>query len=161
MTINIRKGTPEDLEAILQLIQELADYENASDEVAVTTESMEQDGFGNPSFFQFLVAETSDTKTIVGTAVYFHTYSTWKGRVLYLEDLVVNQTYRRKGIGRQLFDALIQEANNINAQRLCWQVLDWNTPAIEFYKTIDTNFDAEWINCKLTAEQLRSYKHKA
>jgi len=157
MTINIRKGTKEDLAAVLQLIQELADYENASNEVAVTVESMEKDGFGDPSFFQFLVAETNDSQQIVGTAVYFHTYSTWKGRVLYLEDLVVNQAYRRKGIGKQLFDNLIAIANEMNAQRLCWQVLDWNTPAIEFYKTIETNFDAEWINCKLTAAQLRAY----
>ncbi len=155
--MKIRKGTKEDLAAILGLIQELADYENASEEVAVSVESMEKDAFGNPSFFKFLVAEKNNK--ILGTAIYFYTYSTWKGRVLYLEDLVVTASQRRQGIGKMLFDELVKVAQEIEAQRLCWQVLDWNSPAIDFYKKINTNFANEWLNCKLTAKQIKNYPH--
>lgn len=152
MNINIRKGTKNDFESILALINELAFYEKAADEVSVTMESMEKDA----SFFDFLVAEKQGK--IVGTAIYFNTYSTWKGRVLYLEDLVVTYSLRRQGIGHLLFDALVVVAQKMDAQRLSWQVLDWNSSAIAFYKKINANFDGEWINCKLTASQIKAYQ---
>lgn len=151
----IRKGQKKDLPALLALIQELATYEHAADQVEVTVETLEKEGFGDTPLFYFLVAEIDDQ--VVGTALYFHTYSTWKGRVLYLEDLVVQASFRRLGIGKLLFDRLVQEAQQLDAKRLCWQVLDWNTPAIQFYEKIQTNFDSEWINCKLTASQIQNY----
>lgn len=156
MKISIREGKEYDLPALLTLIKELAVYEQAGDEVTINLEILKQDGFdtSNP-YYQFLVAEAGGK--VVGTALYFSTYSTWKGRVLYLEDLVVAAAHRRQGIGRLLFDELVQKAKEMNAQRLCWQVLDWNEPAIEFYKKIDTNFDGEWLNCKLTADQIKNY----
>lgn len=153
--INIRQGTIQDIPAALNLIQELADYEKASKEVVVTVETMQKDGFGQNAVYEFLVAEIE--AKIVGIAVYFPTYSTWKGRALHLEDLVVTQTERRKGIGRLLFDAIVAVAQETKTQRLTWQVLDWNHPAIEFYKTLNANFDGEWINCKLTATQIQNY----
>lgn len=156
MKISIREGKKDDLPALLTLIKELAVYEQAGEEVTIDLEILAQDGFDttNP-YFKFLVAEVAEK--VVAIALYFHTYSTWKGRVLYLEDLVVAQDYRRQGIGKLLFDTLVEKAKSINAQRLCWQVLDWNEPAIEFYKKIDTNFDGEWLNCKLTADQIKNY----
>jgi GNAT superfamily N-acetyltransferase len=157
MKIYIRKGGRSDLPALLTLIKELAVYENAGQEVTIDLTTLEQDGFDREHpFFEFLVAEKKGV--IVGAALYFYTYSTWKGRVLYLEDLIVAEAFRRLGIGKQLFDALVGEAKRIDAKRLCWQVLDWNTPAIEFYKKIHTNFDGEWINCKLTATQIENYQ---
>ncbi|MCP4437627.1 MAG: GNAT family N-acetyltransferase [Aureispira sp.] len=155
MKINIRKGVEKDIKAALGLIQELADYEKAPQEVVVTEESMLKDGFGELAVYEFLVAEIDNA--VVGIAVYFPTYSTWKGRALHLEDLVVTQSHRRKGIGRLLFDTIVQVAQKTQTQRLTWQVLDWNSPAIEFYETLDANFDGEWINCKLTASQIQNY----
>jgi GNAT superfamily N-acetyltransferase len=138
----------------LLLVKELAIYENAENEVETTLESMEADAFGGQKLFNFLVAEVENE--ILATAVYFYTYSTWKGKTLYLEDIVVNQQHRRKGIGTLLFNHLLFIAKNENVKRMSWQVLNWNEPAIEFYKKIDTIFDSEWINCKLTFDQLQN-----
>jgi GNAT superfamily N-acetyltransferase len=154
--ITIRSGEKKDIPAVLSLIKELALYENAAGEVLATIDSMEEDGFGNRKYFEFFVAE--EAEEILGIAVYFHSYSTWKGRALYLDDLVVRENQRRRGIGKLLFDALVKKAKEIGAQRLSWQVLEWNEPAIEFYKKINTDFDPEWINCKLNAEQIINYK---
>jgi len=154
-TFIIRKGTPDDVPAAWQLIHELAVYEKAGNEVVTTPASMLEDGFGEDALYHFFVAE-KDGK-IVGIALYFFTYSTWKGRCLYLEDLVVTKAYRRQGVGSLLFDALILEAQKTNSQRMAWQVLDWNEPAIQFYKNIQAALDETWINCKLTTEQINSF----
>ena len=108
--------------------------------------------------FDFLVAVYEGK--IVGTAVFFYTYSTWKGKTLYLEDIVVNEQYRRTGIGSLLFDHLVEIAKGEKVKRMSWQVLNWNNPAIEFYKKINANLDSEWINCKLSFEQIQSYPLK-
>lgn len=150
--MEIRKGTREDLPAILGLIQELATYENAPQEVTITLSDLEADGFGSKPLYHLLVA--SDGMVIYGMALYFYSYSTWKGRCIYLEDIVVKELYRRRGIGRQLFEALVDEARKFGAQRLQWQVLDWNEPAINFYKKIEAHLDDSWINCKLNKNQL-------
>jgi len=155
--IQIRDGNKKDLPAVLSLIKELAVYENAGDEVETTVESMAVDGFGEQPFYHFFVAETA-SKEIVGIAIYFYTYSTWKGRVLYLEDLVVQAKTRRQGIGKLLFDALVQKSKDVGATRLSWQVLDWNKPAIAFYEKIEAELDGSWINCKLTKEGLANYQ---
>ena len=145
--INIRKGTPADVEPTLRLIKELAEYEKAPEQVINTVEQMLKDGFGEKPIFDLLVAETNDN--IVGIAIYFIKYSTWKGKCLYLDDIVVQESLRGKGIGRKLFDAVAAEAKLQNCQQLQWQVLNWNEPAINFYKKYDTVFDDEWINCKI------------
>ena len=128
----IRKGTKQDLPSVLNLINELALFEKAPEQVTNTIKDMEEDGFGNNPVFNFYVAELNNK--IIGIAVYFIKYSTWKGKGLYLDDLFVTEKFRGKGIGKKLFDIIIEEAKKINAKQLHWQVLDWNTPAIDFYK---------------------------
>ena len=151
--ISIRTGTREDLPQVLALIKELAEYERAPQEVDNTVARMEQDGFGPEKVFDFLVAEM-DGK-IVGLALYYWSYSTWKGKCMYLEDLVVTESHRRYGLGRLLFKELIQIAKQKDVRRLSWQVLEWNEPAIQFYKGIGAQLDPEWINGRLTYEQLK------
>ncbi len=143
----IRKGTKQDLPSVLDLINELALFEKAPEQVINTVNDMEKDGFGKNPVFNFYVAELNNT--IVGIAVYFIKYSTWKGKGLYLDDLFVTEKFRGNGIGKKLFDIIIEEAKNINAKQLHWQVLDWNTPAINFYKKYGATVDAEWLDCKL------------
>lgn len=151
----IRKGTKEDLPAALELIKELASYENAPDEVTVTVEILEKDGFGAQPAFDFFVAEIQGN--ISGIALYYTKYSTWKGKCIFLEDIIVTEKFRKKGIGNQLFNAVANVAKALNSERLEWQVLEWNDPAIQFYKKLGSNFDNEWINCKLTKQQLDMY----
>ena len=145
--IEVRVGLEKDLKSLLELIQELADYENASEEVEVTLETLKKDFNQENPAFEFLVAE--ENEQILGVALFYPVYSTWKGKCLFLEDLVVKETARRKGIGSLLLRRLIEESKSRKAKRLEWQVLDWNHPAIEFYKKYQAIFDSEWINCKL------------
>lgn len=152
----IRKGQVTDLPQVLELIRELAIYEKAPLEVENSVERMIEDGFGERPIFDFFVAETDDQ--IVGTAIYYYSYSTWKGRCLYLEDLVVTEKYKRQGIGKMLFDELIALAQKEEVARLSWQVLDWNAPAIAFYNKLGAQLDGEWINCKFDREQLDEMK---
>jgi GNAT superfamily N-acetyltransferase len=154
--IQIRKGTIEDLPQVLQLIQELAEYEKAPNEVTNTLEDMQRDGFGERPIFEFFVAE--DHEAIVGIALYYTAYSTWKGRTIYLEDLVVTERLRRSGIGKKLFDVVAEEAKRLGAKRFRWQVLEWNEPAIAFYKKIGADLDGEWMNCTMTEQQIQDYK---
>ena len=155
MTIPIRPGTPDDLPHVLTLIQELAAFEREPEAVETTVASMQRDGFGEDAVFKFFVAEDGDK--IVGLALYFYSYSTWKGKCLYLEDLIVTESYRGQGLGRRLLDRIVEKAKEENAKRVVWQVLDWNTPAIEFYKSLDAALLSEWITCRLTEEQIRDY----
>ena len=154
--INIRKGIIDDLPQVLGLIQELAEYERAPNEVTNTLEDMERDGFGENQIFKFFVAEGEEG--IVGIALYYTAYSTWKGKTLYLEDLVVTERMRRSGVGRKLFDAVAQEAKETGVKRFRWQVLEWNEPAIAFYNKIGAELAGEWINCTMTEEQIRNYQ---
>jgi len=151
----IRKGKIEDLPQVLALIKELAEYENAPEEVTNTVEMMEKDGFGKHPVFEFFVADR-DGK-IVGISIYYFRYSTWKGKKLYLEDIIVTKSERGSGIGKLLFEKTIQKVKENNCKGLSWQVLDWNEPAINFYKKYDSGFDKEWINCWLTEEQLNNF----
>lgn len=155
MTISVRKGVKSDLSAALGLIKELALYENAPDEVIVTTEDMERDGFGEDPVFYFFVAEVEGE--IVGISLYYVKYSTWKGKCIFLEDIIVTEQYRKQGVGKKLFDEVVKVSKEKNVQRLEWQVLEWNEPAIRFYEKINSNLDKEWINCKLTREQIEMY----
>ena len=153
--MEIRQGQKGDLPAVLELIRELAMYEKAPDEVTVTLAELDRDGFGDRPLFGFIVAV--EAGEVLGMALYFYSYSTWKGRCLYLEDIVVKESRRREGIGRDLFRALITKATEFGAQRLQWQVLNWNEPAIGFYRKIDAVLDGSWVNCKLTCEQMEAY----
>lgn len=152
MTTTTRKGTERDLPHILALIKELAAYEKAPDEVEVTTAEMENWGFGSDKLFDFFVAEREGA--IVGLALYYFKYSTWKGKCLFLEDIIVTESLRGKGIGRILFDEVVKVAKDTKVRRMEWQVLNWNTPAIAFYRKYQAHLDDEWINCKLTNHQL-------
>jgi len=155
MEVAIRKGDIDDLPQVYALIRELAEFERAPQEVTNTLEDMERDGFGENPIFKFFVAESAEG--IVGIALYYIAYSTWKGRMLFLEDLVVTERMRRAGIGRQLFKAVAQEAKETGVKRFKWQVLEWNEPAIAFYKKIGANLDGEWINCNMTEEQIQQF----
>ena len=133
---------------VLELIKELALYEKAPDEVLISEETLLTEGFGPNKLFDTLVAETDNE--IVGMLLYYPVFSTWKGRSIYLEDFVVADSHRRKGIGQLLIDALVQEARSAKAKKIRWQVLDWNSPAIEFYKKISATLENSWIDCTLT-----------
>lgn len=154
-SMTIRKGTKSDLPGVFKLINELALFEKAPEEVTNTIADMERDGFGEKPIFEFHVAE--ENGVIVGMALYFIKYSTWKGKGLYLDDLIVTEKMRGKGTGQKLFDAFMAEAKAINANQVHWQVLDWNTPAVDFYKKLGAKIDEEWWDCKMTAEQIRNY----
>ncbi|MBL3656978.1 GNAT family N-acetyltransferase [Fulvivirga sediminis] len=145
----IREGRIEDLPQVLALIKELAVYEKAGEEVENTVEQMERDGFGpNPAYGLF-VAE-SEKGDIVGIAIYYYRYSTWKGRRIYLEDIVVTESERGNGLGKKLFDTVIAKGKEEKCTGMVWQVLDWNEPAINFYKKYyDADLDSEWINCSI------------
>lgn len=143
----IRKGEKQDLPAAFELIKELAEYEKARDEVTNTIEMMVEDGFGEHPVFAFFVAEVGGN--VVGLSLFYFRYSTWKGKRLYLEDIVVTKDQRGNGAGKALFEATIAEAKENNCTGMMWQVLDWNSSAIDFYKKYKTRFDGEWLNCHL------------
>lgn len=155
--IIIRKALPGDCPRILELVRELAAYERAPHEVTVTLEHFTDSGFGlNPVWWAF-VAVTIDPVTqkeisIDGFALYYIRFSTWKGQRMYLEDILVTDAMRGKGIGFRLFDALQQEAKEKKLNAIVWQVLEWNEPAIHFYKKLQASFDHEWVNCALTID---------
>jgi GNAT superfamily N-acetyltransferase len=147
MEINIRRAVKEDCTRLLELITELAVYEKAPDAVTVSLEHFTESGFGsNPVWWGF-VAEAEGK--IQGFALYYIRYSTWKGQAMYLEDILVTEAMRGKKIGKLLFDQLIEEAREKKFNRIIWQVLEWNEPAINFYKKYPTSFDPDWINCSL------------
>ncbi len=143
----IRKGQQTDVPAAMKLIKELAEYEKAADEVTATVESMTIDGFGNQPHFEMWVAEMDDS--IVGLALTYMRYSTWKGKMLYLEDIVVTESARGQKIGRSLFLEVCKKVQHENLNGLVWQVLDWNEPGLHFYRKFNATLDPEWINGKL------------
>jgi GNAT superfamily N-acetyltransferase len=146
MTI-VRKATEEDSPRLLELIRELAVYEKAPEEVTVTLDHFIESGFGkNPVWWAF-VAEVDGI--VQGFALYYIRYSTWKGQRMYLEDIIVTNEMRGLGLGKLLFEELIKEAEIKGLNGIVWQVLEWNEPAINFYKKYQTAFDSEWINCSI------------
>ena len=150
----IRKGLKRDLTSVLKLIVELADYENAADQVTITLDDLENDGFGSQPCFWFLVAEKDDE--IIGLSFYWIRYSTWKGKFLFLEDFVIKEEYRRHGIGSKLFKETIKISKQLNLNGMIWQVLDWNIPAIDFYKKFNAEISKDWLNGKLTKKQIEN-----
>jgi GNAT superfamily N-acetyltransferase len=147
MAITIRRAVKEDCPRLMELVTELAIYEKAPDDVTVTLEHFTESGFGPNRVWWAFVAE--EDGVIHGFALYYIRYSTWKGQAMYLEDIIVTEELRGKKIGKLLFDRLIEEARERKFNRIIWQVLDWNEPAINFYKKYDAYFDAGWLNCSI------------
>lgn len=152
--IVIRLGRPSDIPDVMKLVRELAEYERAPNEVTNTEEMMLRDGFGEHPAFGFYIAEMGGE--VVGIALYYTRYSTWKGRSLYLEDIVVTEEHRGKGIGHELFVRSIKHALDGGFAAMNWQVLDWNTPAIRFYDRYKAEKDYEWINCRISCDRFDS-----
>jgi len=158
MEVLIRKGEKRDLQGMLDLIHELAEFEKAPDAVTNTVADMERDGFSEKPVFRFHVAEYEGK--VIGIAVYFVKYSTWKGKGFYLDDIVVTEKFRSKGIGKKLFDEYVKEAKKENAKQLHWQVLDWNKRAIKFYERMNARIEPEWWDCKIDEEEILKYKYQ-
>ena len=152
MKITIRKGVKKDLPCVLKLIKELADYENALNEVTITLKELEKDGFGSNPLYWFLVAEKRNK--IIGLSFYFIRYSTWKGKFLFLEDFVIEKQYRNQGVGSALFEATINICKQLKLNGMIWQILDWNKSAINFYKKYNADISSKWLNGKLTIKQI-------
>ena len=140
----IRRAVREDCPRLMELVQELALFENAPDEVTVTLQHFEDSGFGDHPVWWAFVAETDGV--VVAFALYYIRYSTWKGQRMYLEDILVTKKMRGKGLGSLLFEKLMAEAQEKKLNGMVWQVLEWNEPAIRFYKKYRAVFDAEWVN---------------
>ncbi|WP_160139417.1 GNAT family N-acetyltransferase [Chryseobacterium sp. c4a] len=145
--IIIRKAVQEDCASMLELIKELAEYEKALHEVTVTLDEFTEDGFGTSPVWGAFVAELNGD--VVGISLYYDRYSTWKGRRLYLEDLVVTEKMRGKQIGKLLFDATVEYGKSNAYSGMVFQVLNWNEPAINFYKKYSPKFDDEWLNVSI------------
>ena len=155
MEITIRRAEKRDCVRLLELIQELAEYEKAPNEVTVTLSHFEESGFGaNPVWWGF-VAEVAGV--VVGMALYYVRYSTWKGPTLHLEDLIVTESMKGKGIGTQLYEAFIQEAYQRGVERIEWNVLDWNTPAIKFYEKSGATLLRDWDTVQMDRVAMFNY----
>ena len=155
MSVTIRYAKLEDCERMLELINELALYEKAPEEVTVTLDEFKDAGFGNNKVWKAFVAEIDEK--IEGFALYYTRYSTWKGCRLYLEDFIVTEKMRGKGIGKLLFEEILKEAKNNNYAGVVWQVLDWNQPAINFYNKYHAHIEDGWLNASLTKQQIQLY----
>jgi len=152
MNITIRIAKKEDCPRLLELVNELALFERAPHEVTVTLQEFEDAGFGEKPVWKAFVAE--EDGTISGFALYYIRYSTWKGCRMYLEDLIVTEAARGKGIGKLLFNQLIAEARELGFSGMVWQVLDWNEPALNFYKKYEATVEAGWLNASLSRERI-------
>ena len=151
MNIILRIAKKEDCPRLMELVNELALFERAPQEVTVTLDEFEDAGFGQNPVWKAFVAEIDGV--IVGFALYYIRYSTWKGCRMYLEDLIITEKMRGKGIGKLLFDKLIAEAKELGFSGMVWQVLDWNEPAINFYKKYGAVIEAGWLNASLSREK--------
>ncbi|WP_313191729.1 GNAT family N-acetyltransferase [Sphingobacterium sp.] len=147
MSLTIRNAVKADCPRLLELIKELALFEKAPEEVTVSMQEFEDSGFGeNPVWWAFVGEYEGE---IIGMSLYYIRYSTWKGRRLYLEDIIITESMRGKGFGKDLLDHTIAYAKEQGYSGMMWQVLDWNTPAIDFYKKYNSKFDEEWINVNI------------
>lgn len=153
MTVSIRAATPDDIPEILALIRELADYEKEPAAAIATAADLMRDGFSEPKRFHCLIAE--EQSTVLGFALYFHNYSTWRGHAgIYLEDLFVRPPHRGRGIGKALLAAVAAVALDEGCPRLEWAVLDWNQPAIDFYQSVGAEAMSEWTTMRVSGQAL-------
>jgi GNAT superfamily N-acetyltransferase len=155
MSITLRVAKKEDCPRLIELVNELAVFEKLPEEVTVSLQEFEDAGFGNSPVWKAFVAVDNDV--IIGFALYYIRFSTWKGCRVYLEDFIVTETYRGKGIGKLLFEQIIQETKELGYSGMVWQVLDWNEPAIGFYKKYEANIEEGWLNASLSKEQVSKY----
>ena len=153
MSCNIRKAETKDIPSILGLIKELAVFERQPNAVILSEGELEQALFGENPWVYVYVAEMENK--VVGMALYYYGFSTWKGRSLHLEDLIVHENYRKLGIGRALMNQVIQIAKIEKVERMSWEVLDWNEPAVKFYESLGTEFYKDWWLCRLFREDLK------
>ena len=155
MEFSIREGQREDMKSVYKLIEELAIYENEPDAVKISVDDLIEDGFSNPPEFKVFVAEVD--KKIVGIALYYKRYSTWEGKSLHLEDLIVNKAFRGKGIGKALYKKVIKTAYDQGINRLEWEVLDWNKDAIDFYLSTGAQMLRNWNLCQMSKESMKTF----
>ncbi len=151
----IRKGQKKDLPAVLELINELAVFEKEPQAVVISVQDLEQDGFGNNPLFKFFVAEVSEE--IVGMALYYNRYSTWKGKTIHLEDLIVKEKMRGSGCGFALYSEIIKEGKRQNVRRIEWNVLDWNQPAIDFYEKTGADVKKDWLVAQMDQDGINTF----
>ncbi|KAG5464109.1 hypothetical protein LSCM1_00289 [Leishmania martiniquensis] len=151
--VTVRRAQRRDIERMYDLIMELAVYERAPECVTVSKEEMEEEGFSERPLWSAFVAELQGADDVeprvIGMALYYYRYSTWRGRMLYLEDFVVTELCRGVGAGKMLFERVVQQAKEEGCHGMVWQALEWNTPAINFYKRYDAEIDSGWVNCML------------
>lgn len=156
--MNIRKGKIEDMSSVLELIKELATFEKEPNAVVVTVADLERDGFGeSPLFYTFIAEENNE---IVGMALYYYRYSTWKGRTIHLEDLIVKEKMRGSGLGFELYKAVIAQGKFDGVRRIEWNVLDWNTPAIEFYEKSGAKVFKDWLVAQMDEKGINAFLEK-
>lgn len=148
MDVKVRRAEIEDCQRMMELVQELAEYEKAPDEVTITMDHFIESGFGEHPVWWAFVAEVDGV--VQGFALYYIRFSTWKGQRMYLEDFYVTEKMRGMGLGKLLFEQLFEEAKSRNFTGIAWQVLEWNEPAINFYKKYNPTFDGEWVNCAVS-----------
>jgi GNAT superfamily N-acetyltransferase len=153
--MNIRKANPKDMKGVLALIQELADFEKEPDAVVITEEDLVRDGFGSNPLFHVFVAEVASE--IVGIALYYYRYSTWKGKTIHLEDLVVKNSMRGTGLGFALYSEIIKQGKKDGVRRIEWAVLDWNTPAIAFYENSGAKVFDDWRVAQMDEEGINYF----
>lgn len=156
--MNIRKGKKEDMPAVLQLIKELAVFEKEPDAVVITAEDLLADGFSENPLFHTFVAEIDGQ--IVGTALYYYRYSTWKGKTIHLEDLIVNEKMRGGGVGFALYSEIIKQGKKENVRRIEWNVLDWNTPAIDFYEKSGAKVFPDWRIAQMDEKGIEEFTRR-
>lgn len=156
--MKIRQGAKNDMKAVLELIKELAVFEKEPEAVVITVADLERDGFGTNPLFQTFVAEKEGE--IVGTALYYYRYSTWKGKTIHLEDLIVKEAYRGEGIGYLLYAAVMQQGKKDGVRRIEWNVLDWNTPAIEFYEKSGAKVLKDWLVAQMDEKGIQLFCEK-
>lgn len=156
--MKIRKGQIQDMPAVLELIRELAVFEKEPDAVVVTVSDLEKDGFSEKPLFQTFVAELDGE--IVGMALFYYRYSTWKGKTIHLEDLIVTEKMRGSGLGFQLYSEIITQGKKDNVRRIEWNVLDWNTPAIDFYEKSGAKILGDWRVVHLDENGIDNFLNK-
>jgi GNAT superfamily N-acetyltransferase len=156
MDIKVRTAVKDDCVRIIELVYELAIYEKAPEQVTVTLEEFTEAGFGlNPVWKAFVA---TDHNLIIGFALFYTRFSTWKGRRLYLEDFLITETHRGKGIGKLLFERVIQEAKENDYNGMSWQVLDWNEQGLNFYQKYNAQIESGWLNASFSTEQINESK---
>jgi GNAT superfamily N-acetyltransferase len=161
--MNIRKGNPEDMESVLGLIQELAIFEKEPEAVVITVDDLVRDGFAENPLFHVFVAEIEDEsskKEIVGIALYYYRYSTWKGKTIHLEDLIVKEKMRGTGLGSALYAEIMRQGKKDSVRRVEWNVLDWNTPAVKFYENSGAKILEEWRVVQMDEAGVNSFLEK-